>query len=145
MIALDLFIKLMRAADSVGGRLQQGHASRGLTTSQFGVLESLLHLGPMCQKELGRKLLRSDSNVTTVLDNLEKRGLVTRVRSAEDRRFVEVQLTSEGRALIGAIFPEHAARVTALMSGLTQDEQRELARLCKKLGLAAAAPVTAGE
>ena len=47
----------------------------------------LLHLGPMHQRELGRKLLKSSGNITLVVDNLEKRGLVRREREREDRRF----------------------------------------------------------
>ena len=46
----------------------------GLTESQIGVLEALAHLGPLTQGELCRKILRSGSNVTTVVDNLERDG-----------------------------------------------------------------------
>jgi MarR family transcriptional regulator, 2-MHQ and catechol-resistance regulon repressor len=140
VLALDLFVKLARAADSVGARLQTSDWK--VTGSQFGVLEALLHLGPMCQKELGRKLLRSNSNVTTVIDNLERRGLVRRVRDAADRRFIEVQLTARGRRLIERAFPEHAARVTAVMSALSPEEQAALAGLLRKLGKAVARPAT---
>ena len=136
MLALDLFIKLVRAADSVSVRLSTSRWQ--LTGSQFGVLEVLLHLGPMCQKELSRKLLLSNSNVTTVIDNLELRGLVKRVRGAEDRRFIEVQLTPTGRRLIARVFPEHASRVTAVMSALSAEEQVALGDLLRKLGISAA-------
>jgi MarR family transcriptional regulator, 2-MHQ and catechol-resistance regulon repressor len=142
-LALDLFIKLARAADSVSARLSTTRWR--LTSSQFGVLEALFHLGPMCQKELGRKLLRSNSNVTTVIDNLEARGLVKRVRGAEDRRFIEVQLTAAGRRLIARVFPEHAERVASTMSALTADEQVTLGALLRKLGTAVAAHGPAAE
>jgi len=143
VLALDLFIKLARAADSVSARLPT--TVWKVTGSQFGVLEALLHLGPMCQKELGRKLLRSNSNVTTVIDNLERRGLVRRVRDPEDRRFVEVRLTASGRRLIERAFPEHAARVAAVMSALSPAEQSTLAGLLRKLGKAAALTAPAPE
>jgi MarR family transcriptional regulator, 2-MHQ and catechol-resistance regulon repressor len=142
-LALDLFIKLARAADSVSSRLSTTRWR--LTSSQFGALEALFHLGPMCQKDLGRKLLRSNSNVTTVIDNLELRGLVKRVRGAEDRRFIEVQLTAAGRRLIARVFPEHAARVASIMSALTAEEQTTLGDLLRKLGTAAAAQGTTAE
>ena len=134
--ALDAYIKLVRASESVVGRLVQNlRAEDDLTLSQFGVLEALMHLGPMCQRELGVKILKSSGNVTMVVDNLEKRGLVARRRSVEDRRVTEVDLTAKGRALIKGIFPRHAAEITAEMGRLTAAEQKQLGALCRKLGL----------
>src|SRR5262245_19850379 len=98
--ALNSLIKLVRAANSVNARLSHTMAEADLTESQFGVLESLLHLGPLHQCDLGEKLLRSSGNITMVVDNLEKRGLVERRREKEDRRFVKVHLTDAGRKLI---------------------------------------------
>jgi len=137
--ALDTFIKLSRAADTVGMYAQASYADTGLTTSQFGTLETLYHLGPLCQTEIGKKILRSSGNITLVIDNLEKRGLVKREREGEDRRRVSVQLTPEGRKLISRVFPEHVAVLSAAFSALTAAEHDELGRLCKKLGKAVAA------
>src|SRR5688500_14117347 len=133
--ALDAYIKLMRAADSVTARLSPLLGSAGLTMSQFGSLETLYHLGPMNQKELGTRLLKSGGNMTMVLDNLERRGLVRRERTPEDRRVCTVSLTAEGEALIRDLFPHHAAAITAELSVLSPKEQTELGRLCRKLGL----------
>ena len=58
-------------------------------------------------------------------------------RSDQDRRVVRVSLTRQGRRLIQRVFPAHASRIADLMGALTADEQEQLARLCKKLGLAA--------
>jgi MarR family 2-MHQ and catechol resistance regulon transcriptional repressor len=69
-----------------------------------------------------------------VVDNLERRGLVRRVRGTEDRRYVTVHLTEEGDRVIREAFPEHAARVADEMSRLTPEEQETLGRLCRKLG-----------
>jgi MarR family 2-MHQ and catechol resistance regulon transcriptional repressor len=137
--ALDAYVKLVRASATLLGRLNQRlQQEHELTESQLGVLEALFHLGPMPQSELCRKILRSGSNVTTVVDNLERAGLVRRGADDEDRRVRRVQLTPDGRRLIERVFPQHAARVTELMSALTRDEQRDLGRLCRKLGRAAA-------
>jgi MarR family 2-MHQ and catechol resistance regulon transcriptional repressor len=141
--ALDVYIKLMRAAESVTASLQPGLATWALTPSQFGVLEALLHLGPMCQRELGEKLLKSSSNVTTVVDNLERSGLVERQRSLEDRRVVSVRLTDAGRRLVQKALPVHVAEIVAAFEPLAAAERRELARLCRKLGHAVAAAGTA--
>ena len=132
--ALDAFIKLMRATDSVSSDLSRHVAAEGLTMGQFGILEALLHRGAMCQGELGTKLLRSGSNVTTVVDNLEKRGLVQRTRRADDRRVIDVALTPEGRRLIRRIFPAHARRIVRLFGALSAENQQHLGELCKTLG-----------
>ena len=102
--ALDAYIKLMRAAESLTARLQPGMAAAGLTVGQFGALEALLHLGPLCQRDLGRKLLRSNGNITVVVGNLAQRGLVRRLRQRDDRRFITVSLTDKGRRLISDLF-----------------------------------------
>ena len=138
VLALNTIIKLTRSLNSMQARLSpQLQRDFGLTESQFGVLEALLHVGPMSLGQLCRKILRSGSNVTTVVDNLERDGLVTRVRDASDRRVQIAQLTEKGRSLIEEAFPAHVGRVTAMMGALTPDEQTELSRICRKLGSAA--------
>ena len=133
--ALNAYIKLTRAVSSVGARLSRPLADQGLTPTQLGVLEALLHLGPLGQRVLGEKLLMSGGNITTVVDNLERRELVRRERSGDDRRNVTVHLTTDGRRLIASVFPGHAAAIAEAFSVLTTAEQDELARLTKKLGL----------
>ena len=73
--------------------------------------------------------------MTLVIDNLEKRGLVRRERSVEDRRFIQVHLTEEGTRLIRRVFPAHADAITRQLAVLTPEEQRALGNLCRKLGI----------
>lgn len=138
VLALDAYIKLMRSSATVAARVGGLIRRHGLNENQFGVLETLLHLGPLAQCDLGSKLFTSRPNVTLVVDQLEERGFVRRDRSAEDRRSVRVSLTPAGRRLIGRIFPGHAAEIARAFSALAPEEQRELALLCRKLGLAVA-------
>jgi len=133
--ALDSYIKLMRAAETVTSRLNRNLASADLTVSQFGVLEALYHKGPLCQRDIAKKILKSTGNITMVIDNLERRGLVRRERAAEDRRYITINLTEKGTWLIADLFPRHAASITDEMDVLTEEEQSELGRLCRKLGL----------
>jgi MarR family 2-MHQ and catechol resistance regulon transcriptional repressor len=133
--ALNAFIKLMRASDSVTADLGRHLGALGMTAGQLSVLEALLHLGPLCQHELAGKVMRSTSNVTTVIDNLERDGLVKRTRRVDDRRVVDVSLTPAGRRQIERIFPAHVGRIAERFGRLTADEQAELGRLCRKLGL----------
>ncbi len=134
VLALDTFIKFTRASATLESFLYQNKVLEGLTPSQFGVLETLYHLGPLCQGELSGKLYKSTGNMTLVLDNLEKRGLVRREREREDRRLVTVHLTPTGELTIRRIFPQVAAQITAQLNALTAEEQETLGQLCKKLG-----------
>jgi MarR family transcriptional regulator, 2-MHQ and catechol-resistance regulon repressor len=133
--ALNAYIRLTRSVESLSARLLTAEKLEGLTVSQLGVLDALNYLGPMVQKDLAGKILKSTGNLSLVIDNLEKRGLVRRERGDRDRRFVTIHLTETGRALIERVMPRHVADITALMSALTPDEQKTLGELCKKLGL----------
>lgn len=132
--ALNTYTKLMRAAESVTARVQKAIAPFDLTVSQFGVLEALYHKGPLCQRDIAAKILKSTGNITMVIDNLEKRGLVQRVRDNEDRRFLTVYLTDAGTEIIADAFSKMQAAITEDLSILNADEQEELGVLCKMLG-----------
>lgn len=136
-LALNTFIKLNRACDSVNARLMDHDTHPGLSVTQFSALEALLHLGPMCQRELGTKLLKSNANITVVIDNLEKRGLVIRESHPADRRKFQISLTAAGEELIQSIFPAHVEAIVSEFSSLTLAEQQTLSDLCRKLGKSA--------
>lgn len=131
---LNAFIKLMRATESINNRLNRQLAEQDLTVSQFGVLEALLHLGPLNQKALGEKLLKSGGNITLVIDNLEKSGWVERQRDPEDRRSMLIHLTEEGKKLIRSYFPKHLEHIMKEFEPLTSKELEKLAEMCKKIG-----------
>jgi MarR family transcriptional regulator, 2-MHQ and catechol-resistance regulon repressor len=133
--ALNAFIKLMRAADSLNDRLMPVIEQHGLTFSQFGVLEALYHLGPLCHTELAEKILRSGGNLTLVAKNLERNGWVRRVPSPEDLRVRRLALTPKGKTVIEKAFRDHLTNLVQQMSTLTAAEQDELGRLAKKLGI----------
>jgi MarR family 2-MHQ and catechol resistance regulon transcriptional repressor len=137
ILALDTYIKLMRAAGSVTARMNRELDRVHLTESQFGVLEVLFHVGALHQCEIAAKLLKSGGNITLVLDNLQKRGFISRQPDPNDRRSTVVDLTDEGRQFIREIFPVHAASITKLLSALTPEQQADLGTLCRTLGRAA--------
>jgi MarR family 2-MHQ and catechol resistance regulon transcriptional repressor len=133
--ALNVYTKLMRAAESVTVRVNRVLSAPKLTISQFGVLEALYHKGPLCQKEIATKILKSTGNITLVVDNLEKQGLVRRERDNEDRRYLNIHLTEIGIALIARVFADVEAAIVTEMAALAENEQELLGNLCKKLGL----------
>jgi MarR family transcriptional regulator, 2-MHQ and catechol-resistance regulon repressor len=133
-LVLSSYIKLVRAADSVIARSHRHLSGPKLSFSQFAVLEALYHIGSLCQKDIAAKVLKSPRNITMVVDNLEKRGLVKRERNSGDRRFLDVSLTEEGRKLFEDIFPRHIEALKQEMEVLTPEELVELSRLCRILG-----------
>jgi len=135
ILALDTYIKFVRASESVKSRIDKQNTVGDLNGSQFGTLEMLYHLGPLNQKDIGQKLLISKSNVVTIIDKLEQRGLVKRQRSLEDRRCIFVHLIDEGHEQIEQILPIHVTAITQEMNRITPEEQKELGRICRKLGL----------
>ena len=132
--ALRAYVKLLRAVRAIEAQLEPGLLAAGLTPTQLGVLEALLHKGPLTQVVLGRKLLTSPGNMTNVIDKLERRGLVSRGRKPGDRRAVRVDLTEAGRTKIAALFPRHAADIATAMAGLSAAELETLGGLLRTLG-----------
>jgi len=133
---LDTFIKLTRCNNSLFARLAERNTLGDITSSQFAVLEALYHLGSLTQGEVSLKVLKSGSNITTVIDNLERAGLVQRARDTKDRRVIHIHLTEAGVAKIEAVLPGHVAALVDEFSVLTAAEQETLGELCKKLGRA---------
>ena len=134
MRTLDTFIKLTRCTNSLLARLAERNTIGGLTWSQFAVLEALYHLGHMTQGAISAKVLKSGSNMTIVIDNLERDRLVRRERDAIDRRVIHVHLTEAGSAKVEAVLPGHIAALLDEFKVLSASEQESLGELCKKLG-----------
>ncbi len=132
--ALSLWVKLARAYMTFARRSHDSIRSFGLTEPQFAVLETLGHLGPMTIGVLCKKQLVSGGNMTLVVDNLEKEGLVQRIHSKNDRRAIIVELTEKGTQLFEDTFPKHANNIADAASVLSAEEQETLSRLLKKLG-----------
>ncbi|MBC8412452.1 MAG: MarR family transcriptional regulator [Nitrospira sp.] len=132
--ALKPFIQFMWASDLVRSRVHSHLNQFNITVSQFGVLDALFHLGPMSQKELGKKILKTSGNITMVIDNLEKNTLVQRVRNEKDRRFFTIHITAKGKTLFKKIMPDQIQAIEKQLGKLTNAEQEELGRLCVKLG-----------
>lgn len=134
MRTLDTFIKLSRCTNSLLARLAERNTVGDLTWSQFAVLEALYHLGHMTQGEISAKVLKSGSNMTTVIDNLERDGYVRRARDEKDRRVIHVHLTEAGSGKVEAVLPGHVAALVDEFKVLSVSEQETLGELCKKLG-----------
>lgn len=136
--ALKLWVILARAHNAVSQRAAEDVARHGLTLAEFAVLEALYHKGPLLLGEVQKKILVSSGGVTYLVDRLEERGLVRRKLCAEDRRARYAELTEGGVEMMNRIFPEHAEMISDVVSALDEEEQHEIIRLMKELGLNAA-------
>jgi len=106
-----------------------------LTGGEFDVLATLRRKGrrPLTQTELTKACMLSSAAMTNRIDQLDKAGLVQRVRDSVDRRVVFVALTEPGRAVIDKALIVHMNNELEMLSGLTIPERETLARLLKKL------------
>ncbi len=137
---LDTFTKFSRAHTSVMNYLSGPPAlPEGMTLTQFGVLEVLLHKGALTHREIAAKILKSRGNLTMVIDHLERDGLVKRLPVAGDRRSMRVALTPKGEKRIKTVFPLQAEAIRSVFGRLTDQEVILLGQLCRKLGLSLAA------
>lgn len=133
--ALDTYIKLVRCTDSINSVINLFLSKVNLSESQFFILDALFHLGDLAQKDLAKKLLKSGGNITMVVDNLEEKGFVKRLRGKTDRRLFYVHLTESGKKLIKNVLPDFVKMLTKEIKIITSSDQIELQRLCKKLGI----------
>ena len=136
---VHLWLILWKAYDAVREHAERHIQSLGLCLSDFGVLEALLHKGPLPVNTIGGLIRLTSGSITAAVDRLESKGLVARRNDPGDRRARVVHLTAAGRKLISSAFEDHEAAMERATSGLTASERGEAAALLKKLGLAAQA------
>ena len=86
-------------------------------------------------QQIGNKILLASGSITYVVDKLEKRGYLLRVSCPSDRRITYAEITKEGEAYMGEVFPKHEQHLHELLSVLTNEEKDEAIKLLKKLGL----------
>jgi MarR family transcriptional regulator, 2-MHQ and catechol-resistance regulon repressor len=133
--SLKLFIVLSRAYKAINEQVNKLIQTKGLNPTEFAVLELLYHKGDQPLQQIGGKILLASGSITYVVDKLEEKGLLKRIACPKDRRVTYAQITEQGKAFIGEIFPGHEERIHELMSSLTIEEKATAIELIKKLGL----------
>jgi MarR family 2-MHQ and catechol resistance regulon transcriptional repressor len=137
-VALKLWVTLARAYAAISRQAHDDVRGDALSIGEFAVVELLYHKGPTLLGEIQKGILVSSGGITFLVDKLVEKGLVERRDCPEDRRARYAALTKEGERLMRRIFPRHARRIADAMRGLTISQQRDVTRLLKSLGLAAA-------
>lgn len=123
------FRRAERAISSCEGEVIK---KNGLTPMQFGVLDVLYSKGPLHINEIIDAMLSTSGNMTVVIKNMERDGLVHRETDPNDRRSGLVSLTDKGEQLIASILPQHIALLEEIFGILTAQEQRQLIQILKK-------------
>jgi MarR family 2-MHQ and catechol resistance regulon transcriptional repressor len=129
----QLVSAMARSHGALMRELEREISQHHLTQPQFSVLDLLSRRGSLALHEIGKELLVSGGNITCVVDNLEKAGLVVRMRDTQDRRVIKAALTAAGEARLAELRPDYEARVASLTAGLTDVEQGILVQLLRKL------------
>jgi MarR family 2-MHQ and catechol resistance regulon transcriptional repressor len=137
--ATHVWLVLWKAAHAIEQNAMRSVSALGLGSSDFAVLEVLLHKGPQPVNVIGKKVLLTSGSITAAVDRLESRKLVRRTADLTDGRGRIVQLTKAGRSLIERAFQKHARDMEETIAVLRSGERAELVRLLKKVGMWAAA------
>ena len=134
-----VWLVMMKAMRALTRYATAGIEETGLGLSDFGVLELLLHKGPLPVNTIGPIVDLTPGSISTAVDRLFTKGLVTRVESTEDRRVRMVALTPRGKDLIVSAFRKHSGQMKRVFSELSPEELRGLEVKLKKVGKRAAA------
>ncbi len=133
------WLVMMKAMRTLTRYAAAGIEETGLGLSDFGVLEVLLHKGPLPVNTIGPIVDLTPGSISIAIDRLVAKGLVSRVESVEDRRVRIVALTQRGKDLIASAFRKHSGPMKGVFSALTPEEFRGLEVALKKVGKQAAA------
>jgi len=137
--APHLWLVMVRCHHALSRIAERSIRDTGLGLTDFAALEALLHKGPLSITAIQSKVPLALGSMTAAVDRLEKKGLILRTPSPEDRRAKILRLSPKGRSLVEAAFARHSADLETVMAVLDQREKRQLHGLLKRLGLFAAA------
>src|SRR6476619_3626861 len=132
---VHVFLVLWKASRAAQAYAEKSISELEMCSSDFAVLEALLHKGSLPVNEIGKKVMLTSGSITVAVDRLETKGLVERRAHGSDRRARIVHLTKEGKKLITHVYGVHAGDMERLAAAsLTKSERKTLIGLLKKIG-----------
>ena len=131
---VHLWLVLWKAYSAVSRLAEKSIASTGLGSSDFRVLEILLHKGSLPVNTIGPKVGLTSGSISIAVDRLQAKGFVERRSHPGDLRTRLVSLTASGRSLIETAFKRHAEEMEELVTCLSARERADLPAALKKLG-----------
>jgi len=142
-LEVEVFDALQQSAMITAREVYRFLSPHNLSVSQFRTLEVLYHQGPLCQRDISEHVVKTTGTMTTVIDGLEKKSLVRRVRDKNDRRRYNVELTPQGEKLVKKILPQQTRAIKQVMGKLTLEDlenQRRIYEILTDERLALALP-----
>src|ERR1043165_6614150 len=131
----DIVQEIMKQFQSVNAAAANGpHVE--LNMQELRVVEFLGNEGPRMMRELAEHLTVAVNSMTSIVDGLERKDLARRVRSAEDRRVIRVELTDAGRVMFRSVVDANNRLFRSMLGALTEDEQEIFMVLFRKIARA---------
>lgn len=131
--SMQTWIQVLRAFQKIRAKELKYINASGLSMNQFEVLEVLYHRGDLQIGAITKLIESTPGNVTVVVKNLLRDGLIEALPSPEDSRVRIVSITEKGRELIGGMFPQHASNLQSYFDVLSDEELVTLYDLLRKL------------
>lgn len=130
---LDLIYAISDIQKFVSRMMVKETIKENLTLQQSAVLRIIANSGPIQMNRIGRELLTTAANITSLIDRLEKKGLVQRTENKADRRKIEIQLTPDGKKIFETAAARYRENIQESFDLLTSAEKKDLLRLLIKL------------
>ncbi len=127
------WVAVVRAEKAVVRELSRALQPHGLKIAQLDLLMNLYRRPGLSQHELARRLLVGRSNITMLLPQLEKQGVLTREGDAKDKRVMRLALTPSGEALLMAALKTYSALIDKVMSQSTPEECDQVGRVMNRI------------
>lgn len=132
--SIKFMIVMNKMTSSIHHRLLPLFKDLGIHETEFFVLFALDANGPMTIQEIGSKIDMTSGTMTYVIDKLEKKNYIKRVRCAEDRRRIYIELTDDGVDFWKEIMVRHMKQMKEAFSHMQEDDMLQLIELMKKVG-----------
>ena len=132
-LSIGVWVRILRVYTVISTEIRKKVGKKGLTLPQLYVLTTIGLQGDMPLGKLGKELLVTKGNITTIVDHLERDEFVIRDQDKKDRRKMWVRLTPKGEQLFGEILSAYEEEFVPLMRCLSQEELKQLSLLLKKM------------
>jgi DNA-binding MarR family transcriptional regulator len=130
--AHEAYVHLRRTHDAVHRHVSKKLMKWGLSVPKYGVLVRVYDHKELPISDLSNQIFRGNSNMTTLINRMEKDGLVRRFDGNRDRRFKMIRLTPKGLRLAPLVIKEYRAFQQEMMDCLSSNERQDLIVLLKK-------------
>jgi DNA-binding MarR family transcriptional regulator len=104
-----------------------------VSAPQIACMLALLEGGPLALSQIAKKIMVNSSTLTGIIDRLEKKGLVARTRTSQDRRVITIELTRAGRDLAENAPPPIQMKIVEGLKRLDEEEREQILQALSKL------------